>query len=53
MHFGLRYKRLASGTFAIPRNLDSTTPCVQISAADFGRLLAALPINNDSEPTYH
>jgi len=26
---------------------------VQISAADFGRLLAALPITSDSEPTYH
>jgi transposase len=51
--YTLLYKRLSSGTFAIPRNLDSTTPCVQISAADFGRLLAALPITSDSEPTYH
>lgn len=51
--YTLLYKRISAGTFAVPRHLDSTTPCVQISADDFARLLAGLPIASDTEPTYH
>ncbi len=38
------YKRLARGTFPVPA-VDPGCACVEISAKDFARLLAALPID--------
>jgi transposase len=51
--YTLLYKRLASGTFAVPAPPASAAPCVQISANDFALLLAGLPIAGDGDLIYH
>jgi len=51
--YTLLYKRLSSGTFAVPAAPQGEAPCVQISAADFARLLAGLPITAEAGPMYH
>ena len=49
------YKRLSSGTFQVPRFQARTSPSLEISASDFARLIAGLPISEQDEPgpTYH
>jgi transposase len=43
--YTLLYKRLARGTFPMPVVTESACACVEISADDFARLLAGLPID--------
>ena len=53
--YTILYKRLSSGTFQVPRFRDHTSPSLEISASDFARLIAGLPISEQDEPgpTYH
>lgn len=53
--YTILYKRLARGTFPLPQRSVEAPPCVEISATDFSRLIAGLPISGELEPgpTYH
>lgn len=53
--YTILYKRLAKGTFQVPRFESGSTACLEISPTDFSRLVAGLPIAGELEPgpTYH
>jgi len=43
--YTILYKRLSRGTFAIPKVNEPGCACAEISAEDFARLLAGLPLD--------
>ena len=53
--YTILYKRMARGTFQVPRLHDHAHPTLEISASDFARLIAGLPISELQQqgPTYH
>lgn len=48
--YTILYKRMARGTFSLPRSAGSDCACVEISAQQFAELLAGLPIAIASSP---
>lgn len=44
------YKRLSGGTFQVPRGDEGKSKHVEISAADFARLVAGLPVSRKALP---
>lgn len=53
--YTILYKRLSGGTFRLPRLQAHSAPSLEISASDFSRLIAGLPMSELDEPgpTYH